>query len=103
MNELLWFGGGVLFAEITQRLIRFWRQNEDKKRREQSAQILKKHGLTAQLYLATIGETDDELRAALDTYAFSGYIITNVKGDVVGKMYPKVEKGRHLRLVVSNT
>lgn len=103
MNELLWLGCGVLLAEMAQWLIRFWRQSEDRQRLAKATQVLKNHGLTPQLYLATIGEEDAELRAALDVFVFTGYIITNTKGDVVGKLCSRAEKAPHLRLVVSNT
>lgn len=102
MNELLWLGCGVLLAAMADWLLRFWRQSEDRQRRQIAKQVLKNHGLTPQLYLATIGEEDAELRAALDAFAFTGHIITNAKGEVVGKLCPRVEKGPHLRLVVSN-
>jgi len=91
MNELLLLGCGVLLAEIAQWLIRFWRQREDRQRRAKARQVLNNHGLTPQLYLATIGEDDAELRAALDAFAFTGHIITNAKGEVVGKLCPRVE------------
>ncbi|EEU4336167.1 hypothetical protein FAR59_004633 [Escherichia coli] len=102
MNELLWLGCGFLLATMAHWLLRLWRQSEDRQRRQIAKQVLKNHGLTPQLYLATIGEEDLELRSALDAFAFTGHIITNAKGEVVGKLCPKVEKGPHLRLVVSN-
>jgi hypothetical protein len=102
MNELVWLGCGLLLAAMAAWLFRLWRQSKGRKRRAIAKQVLKNHGLTPQLYLATIGEYDPELRSALDDFTFAGYIITNAKGDVVGKLCPKVEKGPHLRLVVSN-
>lgn len=102
MKELLWFVCGVLLAEMTQWAIGFWRRREDRERRSRASKVLKRHGMTPQLYLATIGEEEVELRAALDTFASSGYIITNAKGEVVGKLCPRVNERPHLRLVVSN-
>lgn len=75
----------------------------NKQRQASATQVLKNHGLTPQLYLATIGEEDSELRGALDAFAFTGHIITNAKGEVVGKLCPTAEKGPHLRQVASNT
>jgi hypothetical protein len=102
MNELLWLGCGVLLAVMADWLLRLWRQSENMEKLVNARQVLKNHGLTPQLYLATIGEDDPELRTAIDAYAFTGYIITNAKGEVVGKLCPMVDKGPHLRLVVSN-
>lgn len=102
MNELVWLGSGVLLALVTDLLLKRWRDREHRQSRELARQVLKDHGLTPQLYLATVGEEDPQLRSALDTFAFTGHIITNSKGEVVGKLSPKAEKGRHLRLVVSN-
>lgn len=102
MNELLWLFSGVLLAGLADWLLRFWRRSEDVRRRSDAAQVLKRHGLTPQLYLATIGEEDPELRSALDAFAFTGHVITNAKGEVVGKLCPRVEKGPNLRLIVSN-
>jgi len=103
MNGLLWLVCGVLLAEAAQWLIRFWRQGDDRQRRAKATQVLKTHGLTPQLFLATIGEDDAELRAALDAFAFTGHIITNAKGEGVGKLCPRAEEGPHLRLIVSNS
>lgn len=102
MSELLLLGCGALLAVMTDWLLRFWCQSEDRQRRANAEQVLKKHGLTPHLYLATIGEDDPELRSALDAFACTGHIITDVKGKVVGKLCPRAEKGPHLRLVVSN-
>ena len=102
MNELLWLFFGVMLTAVLDRLFWFWRRSEEARRRRDAAQTLKHHGLTPQLYLATIGIEDAELRSALDTFAFTGHIITNTKGEVVGRLCLRGEKGPHLRLVVSN-
>lgn len=102
MNELLWLLYGALLLSMADWLIRFWRRAEEARRKSDAAKVLKSHGLTPQLYLATIGGEDPELRDALDVFAFTGHVITNAKGDVVGKLCPRVEKGPYLRLVVSN-
>ena len=102
MNELLWFICGVLLASVADWLLRFRRRMEERKRRSDAEQVLAQHGLTPQLYLPGVGEEDRELHSALDAVAFTGHIITNAKGEVVGKLCPKAVKGPHLRLVVSN-
>ncbi len=102
MNAFLWVVVGVLLAATVDWLFRFWRQSEDRQRRLHARGILKKHGYTPQLYLATFEEANHELREALDTYAFTGHIIINAEGNVVGKLCPRMERVPHLRLVVSN-
>ena len=81
---------------MTDWLLRVWRQGDDRQRRAIALQVLKNHGLTPQLYLASTGEEDPELRSALDAFAFTGHMITNAKGEVVGKLCPRAEKGSHL-------
>lgn len=93
MNEILWLSYGFLLAILVDWLFSLWRRIEDVRGKSDAAQVLKKHGLTPQLYLPTIGEEDPELRSALDTFAFTGHVITNPKGDVVGKLCPTAEKG----------
>lgn|SRR5690554_6542244 len=102
MNALLMLFTGMLLAWLADWLFRFWRRSQEGAMRRDARLILKRHGLTPQLYLATIGEEDQELRSALDSFAFTGHIITDSKGQVVGKLLPTVEKGPDLRLVVSN-
>ncbi|MDD2660668.1 MAG: hypothetical protein PHY54_13470 [Methylococcales bacterium] len=108
MNELLWFFCGVLLAGLTDWLLRLRHQSEERRNRIDAEKILKQHGLKPELYLATIGVEDTELRSALDTFAFSGYIITNDKGEVMGRLIGELaqragsQKVSYLRLVVSN-
>jgi hypothetical protein len=105
MNEFLWLFCGLLLGEMAHWMLRLHRQWEDERRRSDAKQVLKRHGLAPQLYLATIGEEigeeDAELLWALDSFAFTGHIITNTKGEVAGKLCPTVVKGPHLRLVSS--
>lgn len=93
---------GALLAWMADWLFSFWRRSQEDSRRRDARQILKRHGLTPHLYLATIGEDDQGLRSALDTFTFTGHIITDSKGQVVGKLLPTMKTGPHLRLVVSN-
>lgn len=88
-------------AEAAHFLYRFHFQIEDNKRKEKAREALKKHGLKPQLYLATIGEKDPELRAALDKFSFSGHIITDGENAVVGKICLTAQKKPYLKLVSS--
>ena len=57
------------------------------------------------MYLATIGTDDPELRDALDQFAFTGHVITNRDGEIIGGLVPKAKSGLtkpSLKLVVSN-
>lgn len=102
MNALIWLSTGAVFALAMDWLFRFWQRSQAAQRRSESVAVLKKHGLSPQLYLASIGIDDADLRRALDEFAYSGHIIMNAKDEVVGTICPRVVKGPHLRLVVSN-
>ncbi|WP_342066958.1 hypothetical protein [Achromobacter kerstersii] len=102
MDAFLWLLCGAALAAIGGELVRFWRRSEDGRKRSNAANVLKRYGMTPQLYLATVDEEDPELLKALDVFAFTGYIITRTNGEAVGKLCPRVAKGPHLRLVVSN-
>ena len=102
MNELILLSTGAIFALAMDRLFGVWQRIQAAQRRSEAVAVLKRHGLSPQLYLATIGVDDAELRRALDEFAFSGHIIMNTEDEVVGMICPRVVKGPHLRLVVSN-
>lgn len=102
MNELILLSTGALFTLAMEWLFRFWQRSLADQRRAKALAVLKKHGLSPQLYLSTIGVEDADLRSALDEFAYSGHIIINTKGEVIGKICPRVVKGHHLRLVVAN-
>lgn len=76
---------------------------EEVRRRYEAEKVLATHGMLAHRYLATVGTEDRELRRALDQFAFTGHIVLDRHGGVVGKLVPKVVKEPHLRLVVDNT
>lgn len=102
MNEMLMLCSGALLAVMADWLFRFLRRRQEDSRIRDARMILKRHDLTPRLYLATIGEEDQELRSALAAFACTGYIITDSKGRVVGKLLQTIKKRPHLRLVVSN-
>lgn len=106
MNELIWLSigvsTGIALTWAADWLFRFWQSIQANKRRCEARAILKRHGLSLQLYLATIDIDDAELRRAVNEFALSGYIIMNSKDEVVGKICRRLAPGPHLRLVVSN-
>ena len=103
MHDFQMIAAGMLLAFIADWLLRLYRQSENTGARVKAEKILAAHGMTAHLYLATIGQEDGELRRALDQFTLTGHIILNQQGNVVGKVVPKAGKAPHLRLVVDNT
>nr|WP_313658796.1 hypothetical protein [Achromobacter ruhlandii] len=102
MHEIPWLVLGLILGAWADWICRSWRRRTQTLKRSHAEKILLKNGLTPQLYLPTIGDHDVELRTALDEFSFSGYIITDARSEVVGKLCPKVVRGPHLRLVISN-
>lgn len=93
---------GVVLGVAIDWLLRTWQRRQSDRRRSEAVHFLKKHGLSPQLYLASIGVDDPELRRAIDEFAYSGHLIVNAQNEVVGKLCPRVVKGPHLRLIVSS-
>lgn len=57
------------------------------KQLETMLSVISAHGLKAHKYFPGIGHRDNiELSTALDWFASEGFIITNSKGDIVGKV-----------------
>jgi hypothetical protein len=54
--------------------------------RERALDKLREHGIDAHLYLANAGCEDQELADALQLLARWGYIMTDTKGALVGKV-----------------
>ncbi|MEB8535132.1 hypothetical protein [Acidithiobacillus ferriphilus] len=105
INATIWFFFGVMVAEAADWLLAIWTRTQARHRRADATAVLKAHGLTPVLYLATIGVEDAGLRRALDEFTFSGYIIQTSEGKVMGRLVGSASKGPsrpHLRLVVSN-
>jgi hypothetical protein len=50
-----------------------------------------------------VGVEHLELRRALDVMEYTGKIVLDGTGNVVGRLIPKIAKGPHLRLVVDNS
>jgi len=105
MNDLILLSAGALFALTMEGLYKFWQRSQTSYRLSQARMVLKNHKLTPVLYLSSVGIDDPELLRALDEFAFTGHIIVNANGEIVGKICPSAQKVKkpHLRLVVSNT
>lgn len=103
MERLLLIATGMGLALLADWMLRWWRQAEDARLHAEANQVLQANGLTAYRYLASFGLEDMRLRAALDRLAFTGHVVLDKAGVVVGRLLPKVEKGPHLRLIIDNT
>jgi hypothetical protein len=102
MNELIMLLAGGIFTLVMESLYGFWKRGQEGARKWKALAVLKRHGLVAERYVAAMDIEDAELRGALDELSFAGYIIINQKGEVIGKLCPRVVKGSHLQLVVSS-
>ena len=106
MNEdiLLLTGAslGIGLAIVVELLFKFWQRTQEDRFRSEALAVLKKHGMSPQLYMASFGVEDHELRRAMDEFAYAGHVIIDAKGAVVGQIVPPAAKSPHLRLVISN-
>jgi hypothetical protein len=102
MNALLWFVGGFFLAEAINFSFRFYRNSIESRERSEALQVLRSHGMSPQLYLSTIGEENLELRNAMEAFAYTGHVIMNEQGEIVGKICKKAVKAPNIRLVVNN-
>lgn len=93
---------GVVFVLVVNFVHSFWLRHRADQRRADAGAVLKSHGLTPELYLPTVGIKDPSLRNAMDEFAFSGHIIMNAEGQVVGKIAKTAQQRPHLRRVASN-
>ena len=94
--------GGVLFVLAVDFVRGFWLRLQASRRRADAGAVLKSHGLTPVLYVPTVGIEDPALRNAMDEFAFSGHIIMNAEGQVVGKIAKTAQQSPHLRLDAAN-
>lgn len=77
------------------------------KRQERAAAAIRQHGMEVFTYLPSFGG-DDEQRQHLAAFDFSGKLILDRDGRLVGRVLPKVvreldPRRKGLRLVVDNT
>lgn len=102
-ERVLLIVAGMCFALWIDWCFSFWRNAENNRHRQEAEKVLAAHGMSTHSYLATVGIEEEDLRAALDRFAFTGHIILDRQGNVIGKLLPKIKKGPHLRLVVDNS
>lgn len=102
-ERILLIVAGALLATLADWCTTIWRDAENRRAARAAEKILAEHGLSAYSYLPCAGVDDPVLHHALEQIAFSGRIVIDQKGGVIGKLIPKIKKGPHLRLVVDNS
>lgn len=103
MNHALTFVAACITCGLLDWGLRFWRRAEANARRDKAQQVLKARGMDSFTYLPSFGVDDPELREALAAFDYSGRVIVDRGGYMVGRLLPKVGKPEGLRLVVDNT
>jgi hypothetical protein len=99
MNELGLVCIGVLLALACMGAIRWIDHAELRRRRVHADAVLRRHGMSAEQYVASAGELDGELVSALDEFGNTGYIVIDAKGEVVGALSPAIKNKRYLKVV----
>jgi hypothetical protein len=103
MHDLLVALVAVALCWGAERLIRWWLRRDEEARIIEAQRVLEKHGMDAFFYMPGCDAGEGELRRALDVMEYTGKIVLDREGNVVGKVMPKIAKGPHLRLVVDNS
>lgn len=102
--QKLWIAATAIAAYWAfERLVRWWQRRDNEARIAEAQRVLEKHGMDAFFYIPGFDAEDGELRRALDVMEYTGKIVLDRDGNVVGRVMPKIAKGPHLRLVVDNT
>lgn len=99
MNELGLIAIGVMLTLGCLKVLALIERDEDRRRRQQAEAVLRRHGMTAEMYLASAGVGDPELADALDLVAATGHIVTDHCGALVGDLCQRAGAGRHLVVV----
>jgi hypothetical protein len=98
--------GGAMVSLIDW-IVRFWLRSEEDQERLRATRALEAHGLTAHMYIPSMGIEDEGLREVLDRVALGSTLILSADGVLIGRVLPNmVREGRkkaYLRLVVDNT
>ncbi|SIT41086.1 conserved hypothetical protein [Paraburkholderia ribeironis] len=103
MHDLLVAVIAVALCWGAERVTRWWLRRNEEGRIADAQRVLEKHGTGAFFYMPGFDAEDGELRGALDAMEYTGKIVLDRKGNVIGRVMPKVANGPHLRLVVDNT
>jgi hypothetical protein len=106
MNEFFMFLFGGVFALLIVKIYSVWLASEQGLRRQHALEVLRTFGMSVHRYNSCIGINNKTLQEALSEFEFSGEIIMNAHGEVIGGVVPKIVAATdrpHLRLVVSNT
>lgn len=86
MNELGLIAIGVMLTLGGLKILQLIERDEDRRRRQQAEAVLRRHGMMAQMYLASAGVGDPELADALDLVAGTGRIVTDHCGKLLGDL-----------------
>lgn len=101
MGELGLIGIGVLLSFCGLRLWQWIERDEARRRALAVEAVLRRHGLTTELYVASAGVEDRELAEALDASASAGRIVIDARGKVVGSLCPQTRGGHRLCVVIA--
>jgi len=99
MTELGLISIGVVLTLCGIKLLALIERDEVRRRRLLAESVLRRHGMTAEPYVASAGITDRELAEALDVFAASGCVVVDHCGTIVGDLCQRVSAGRHLLIV----
>jgi hypothetical protein len=99
MNELGLVAIGVVLTLACGWSMCWIDRDEARRRRQLADAILRRHGMAAELYVASAGISDPELAGALDELANRGYIVVDDKDCVIGDLCPRTRRGHQLRIV----
>lgn len=102
MQQLWIAAAAIAVCWVTERLVPWWLRRDEEARIAEAPRVLEKYSMGAFFYMPGFDAEDGELRRALDVMEYTGKIVLDRDGNVVGRVMPKVAKGPHLRLVVDN-
>ncbi|CCN38636.1 conserved exported hypothetical protein [Vibrio nigripulchritudo SFn27] len=104
MNNLILVVVTVAVTLLAVRAFKWRSVYKRMQKQSQSREVLQRYGLDTELYLGTLGVNDKELRDAIDDFRFTGHVIVDRNGGIIGGLVPNVpvRPKPKLRLVVSN-
>jgi predicted small secreted protein len=106
MNEAMNLFAGAVFGGAAVFCVQQHLEKRERARRERALRdaerVLERHRMTTGMYLATLGQTNDELRNALHVHEHARRIVVDHEGRIVGGITAVPNTGPLLRLVVVN-